>query len=79
MTHHDKPSEHMPHAGDAAVPTAEACGAVSHLGQDDADNARAGERRNETGGRRPAPASGGIASGVQQSGCSSGSVKTPGT
>lgn len=73
MTHHDKPSEHMPHAGDAAVPTAEAGEAVSHLGQDDADDARKGERRNETGGRPvTTPGSGGLASGLQPGGTSPG-------
>jgi len=70
MTHHDKPNEHMPHAGDSAVPTAEAGEAVSHLGQDDADDAK--REGSKGSGRAPPRQPGGIASGLQPGGMSPG-------
>ncbi len=70
MTHHDKPNEHMPHAGDAAVPTADAGEAVSHLGQDDADDVK---REGAKGPDRAPPRQpSGIASGLQPGGMSPG-------
>jgi hypothetical protein len=56
MSQHDD-KERMPRAGDSPVPTADAGEAVSHLGQDDADDV---EQDNERGGagasrRRKAP------------------------
>ena len=46
MSQHDE-KQPMPRAGDSPVPTADAGEAVSHLGQDDADDV---EQDNERGG-----------------------------
>jgi hypothetical protein len=41
--------ERMPHAGDSPVPTADAGEAVSHLGQDDADDVKQDNERGRAG------------------------------
>ncbi len=55
--------DRMPHTGDAAVPTADAGEAVSHLGQDDADDVK---REKPT---HPHPRqAGGLSTGLQPGG-----------
>ncbi|HEX2134616.1 MAG TPA: hypothetical protein VHG30_01745 [Microvirga sp.] len=74
----DPPKDRMPQSGDSPVPTAEAGPAMSHLGQDDADDARRREKPDErpgdTGGpsAKPPRQPGGIASGLQPGGTSPG-------
>jgi hypothetical protein len=55
--------ERMPHVGDSAVPTADAGEAVSHLGQDDADDVAQDDQRGDDGPSRratsPRPPAGG--------------------
>jgi hypothetical protein len=74
MTHDAK--DPLPHAGDASVPTAESGEAVSHLGQDDADDAARGDKEHEkeqgSDAKPPPRQPGGIASGLQPGGTSPG-------
>ena len=48
----NRDKQRMPHAGDSPVPTADASEAVSHLGQDDADNVTQESNRDEDGTSR---------------------------
>ena len=66
----DPAKDPLPHSGDASVPTADSGEAVSHLGQDDADDAaRDKDEGNKPAQPRPQPRQpGGISSGLQQAG-----------
>ena len=72
MMPHGKDDEHMPHAGDAAVPSADAGEADSHLGQGDADDVKRDEPARPTarhsGGLRTSPQPNGTVPGVKKTG-----------
>ena len=74
----DPSKDRTPKAGDSPVPTEDAGPAMSHLGQDDVDDAKRGkqpeERPGDTGGpsTKPPRQPGGISSGLQPGGTSPG-------
>ena len=77
MTHHDGRKGHEAQGRDASIPTAGAGEAVSHLGQDDADDANREKEKNQSHANPPPRQPGGIAPG-DGPGASVGSIGTGG-